>query len=66
MMLMVSNNVKIGVITGMFQLKDVPSLITESLILSKIRILNESLNKDFSIRRPRIAILGLNPHAGDR
>lgn len=65
MMLMVSNNIRIGVVTGHVPLKDIPSLITESLILSKIRILNESMNKDFSIRRPRIAILGLNPHAGD-
>ena len=65
MMLMVSNNIRIGVVTGHVPLKDIPSLITESLILSKIRILNESINKDFSIRRPRIAILGLNPHAGD-
>ena len=65
LMLMVSNNIRIGVITGHTPLKEVPSIITEDLILRKIRILNESLIKDFGIRRPRIAILGLNPHSGD-
>jgi 4-hydroxythreonine-4-phosphate dehydrogenase len=65
MMLMVSENLRIGVVTGHVSVKDVPALITEDLILRKLRILNESMNKDFSIRRPRIAVLGLNPHAGD-
>ena len=65
LMLMVSSTVRIGVITGHVPLKDVPSLISEKLILSKINILHESLRKDFSISRPRIAILGLNPHCGD-
>ncbi len=64
-MLMVSNNIRIGVVTGHVPLKDVPSLITEALIISKIKILNESLTKDFGIHRPRIAVLGLNPHSGD-
>jgi 4-hydroxythreonine-4-phosphate dehydrogenase len=65
LMLMVSNNIRIGVITGHVPLKDVSSHITENLIISKIKTLNESLVKDFGIHRPRIAILGLNPHAGD-
>jgi len=65
LMLMISNNIRIGVLTGHVPLKDVPSLINENLIISKIKILNESMVKDFCIRRPRIAILGLNPHAGD-
>jgi len=65
LMLMVSNNLRIGVVTGHIPLKDVPSAITEEIILSKIRIMNESLNKDFGIRRAHIAVLGLNPHCGD-
>jgi 4-hydroxythreonine-4-phosphate dehydrogenase len=65
LMLMVSNNIRIGVITGHVPLKDVSALITEKLIVSKAKILSESLTKDFGIRRPRIAVLGLNPHAGD-
>ena len=66
LMLMISQNFRIGVITGHVPLKDVPSIITEDLILQKIRVLNNTLIKDFSIRKPRIAILGLNPHAGDK
>ncbi|NTW31375.1 MAG: 4-hydroxythreonine-4-phosphate dehydrogenase PdxA [Bacteroidetes bacterium] len=65
LMLMVSNNLRVGVVTGHIPLKDVPSTITQELVLSKLRILNESLDKDFGIKRGHIAILGLNPHCGD-
>jgi 4-hydroxythreonine-4-phosphate dehydrogenase len=65
LMLMVSNNIRVGVVTGHIPLKDISSSINSNLILSKIKILNESLTKDFGIRRPRIAVLGLNPHSGD-
>lgn len=65
LMLMVSNNVRVGVVTGHIPLKDVPIVLTEELIYSKIKILHESLLKDFGIRRGRIAVFGLNPHAGD-
>jgi 4-hydroxythreonine-4-phosphate dehydrogenase len=65
LMLMISQRVRVGVITGHIPLKDITSLITENLILSKLNILNESLRKDFGINRPKIAILGLNPHCGD-
>ncbi len=66
LMLMVSNSMRIGVITGHVALRDVPSMITEELILQKIHIMHKSLSRDFGIRRPRIAIMGLNPHAGDK
>jgi 4-hydroxythreonine-4-phosphate dehydrogenase len=46
-------------------LKDVPSLLSVELILSKLRILNKSLSEDFRIRKPIIAVLGLNPHSGE-
>lgn len=65
LMLMVSNNLRIGVITGHIPLREVPEQLTEELILRKVKILNQSLLQDFGIRSPRIAILGLNPHAGD-
>lgn len=65
LMLMVSNSLRIGVITGHIPLREVPTQLTEELILKKIKILNQSLLQDFAIRSPRIAILGLNPHAGD-
>ncbi|NLF42853.1 MAG: 4-hydroxythreonine-4-phosphate dehydrogenase PdxA [Bacteroidales bacterium] len=66
LMLMVSRNVRIGVITGHIPIKDISKSINTELILGKTRILNQSLIKDFGIRRPKIAILGLNPHAGDK
>lgn len=65
LMLMVSHNLRIGVITGHIPLRDVPGQLNGELILRKIKILNQSLLQDFGIRSPRIAILGLNPHAGD-
>jgi 4-hydroxythreonine-4-phosphate dehydrogenase len=65
LMLMVGGNLRIGVITGHIPLKDVPSAINTPLILKKIELFNRSLVRDFAIRKPKIAILGLNPHAGD-
>ena len=46
-------------------MKEVPQTITKELILSKIKILNQSLIKDFNVLKPKIALLGVNPHAGD-
>jgi len=65
LMLMVSEIMRVGVVTGHIPLLDVPKNISEELILRKLRILNSTLLKDFGIRKPRIAVLGLNPHAGD-
>ena len=65
LMLMISDQTRIGVVTGHIPLSEVPKVITEELILNKLKIMNESLLKDFGIRKPRIAVLGMNPHAGD-
>jgi 4-hydroxythreonine-4-phosphate dehydrogenase len=65
LMLMVSDQTRIGVITGHIPLSEVSETITQELILHKIRIMNDSLKRDFAIVKPRIAILGLNPHASD-
>lgn len=65
LMLMVSENMRIGVATTHVPLSKVPGMITKELLVRKTRILNQSLIADFGIRRPRIALLGLNPHAGD-
>ncbi|PLX03184.1 MAG: 4-hydroxythreonine-4-phosphate dehydrogenase PdxA [Marinilabiliales bacterium] len=65
LMLMVSDILKVGVVTGHIPVSEVPSKITEEKILSKLRLLNQTLKKDFAIRKPKIAVLGLNPHAGD-
>lgn len=64
-MLMVSESMKVGVVVGHAPLAEVASRITKSAIVHKLRIINQSLEKDFLIKRPRIAVLGLNPHAGD-
>ncbi|TVR40894.1 MAG: 4-hydroxythreonine-4-phosphate dehydrogenase PdxA [Bacteroidia bacterium] len=66
LMLMVSNQTRIGVITGHIPLREVPGQISRERILSKVKIFNNSLKKDFGITKPKIALLGLNPHAGDK
>jgi len=65
LMFMISESLKIGIATGHVPLSKVPEMITTDLLLRKIRLMNQSLIIDFGIRRPRIAVLGLNPHAGD-
>jgi 4-hydroxythreonine-4-phosphate dehydrogenase len=65
LMFMISESIRIGVATGHVPLKDVPEMITVDLILRKLRLMNQSLILDFGIRKPRIAVLGLNPHAGE-
>ena len=65
LMLMVLNDLRVGTITNHVPLKDVSEVLTKELICSKIEILQSSLQKDFGIKRPKIAVLGLNPHAGE-
>ena len=64
-MFMVSEQLKVGVVTGHIPLKDVPSSITQEKILSKLRLMSASLRRDFGVIEPKIAVLGLNPHCGD-
>lgn len=66
LMLMVNENLRIGVITGHIPLKEVSSAISVDMITKKIGIMNDCLIKDFGINKPKIAILALNPHAGDQ
>jgi 4-hydroxythreonine-4-phosphate dehydrogenase len=65
LMFMIGESMRIGVATGHVSLNKVPELITVELLIRKIRLMNQSLILDFGISKPRIAILGLNPHAGD-
>jgi len=65
LMFMIGESMKIGVVTGHVPLSKVPELITIDSVIKKIRLMNQSLQYDFAIRKPRIAVLGLNPHAGD-
>ncbi|MFO8236387.1 MAG: 4-hydroxythreonine-4-phosphate dehydrogenase PdxA [Bacteroidales bacterium] len=65
LMLMVSDLMRVGVVTGHIPLKDVPGQISIEKILRKLRTLNQTLIRDFKIEKPKIAIFGLNPHASD-
>ena len=65
LMLMVSESMKIGFVTGHLPLKEVAGTITVNNVAGKLRLLNRTLLQDFAIRGPRIAVLSLNPHAGD-
>lgn len=65
LMLLVGEGLRVGTVTGHIPLKDVAEAITTERIISKARLLHQSLQRDFGIASPRIAVLGLNPHAGD-
>jgi len=65
LMFLVSDELKVGMATGHIPLKDVAQKITKSAIEAKLRIMELSLISDFGIKKPRIAVLGLNPHAGE-
>ncbi len=64
-MLMVAENMRIGLLTEHVPVKDIAQYITREAILSKLQVINQSLKRDFGITKPRIAVLGLNPHSGD-
>ncbi len=65
LMLMVSPGMRVGLISEHIPVKEVHTAVTRENILSKLQILNQTLIKDFGIDKPRIAVLGLNPHSGD-
>jgi 4-hydroxythreonine-4-phosphate dehydrogenase len=65
LMLMVSETMKVGLVTTHLPVAKVAENITSDAIVSKLKIISESLKQDFAVIRPRIAVLGLNPHAGD-
>jgi 4-hydroxythreonine-4-phosphate dehydrogenase len=64
-MLMVGEDLKAGLVTGHYPLSEVPENITPERIISKLRILQGCLIEDFAIEKPKIGVLGLNPHAGE-
>lgn len=65
LMLMVDDNLRIGVATNHIPLKDVSEVLTKEIIINKVKLMANTLIKDFGVNKPRIAVLGLNPHAGD-
>ena len=66
LMFMIANSLRIGVVTGHIPIADVASAISEEKILNKVEQIENSLKSDFKIRKPKIAVLGLNPHSGDK
>jgi 4-hydroxythreonine-4-phosphate dehydrogenase len=64
-MLMVASNIRVGLLSEHVPVTELANHISAEAILSKLRIMNDSLAKDFGIDKPKIAVLGLNPHAGD-
>lgn len=64
-MFMVAENMKVALLTEHVPLKEVAQYVTKDRIISKLQLMNQSLKKDFGINKPKIAVLGLNPHAGD-
>lgn len=65
LMLMIHEDLKVGLITDHVPVNEVASILTPELIFDKIKTIHKSLVQDFNINKPKIAVLGLNPHAGD-
>src|SRR5690606_19280543 len=64
LMFLLSDELKVGVVTGHVPVKAIASKITKDAIVSKLKLMNTSLRNDFWVEKPKIAVLGLNPHAG--
>ncbi|OIQ39631.1 MAG: 4-hydroxythreonine-4-phosphate dehydrogenase PdxA [Bacteroidetes bacterium MedPE-SWsnd-G1] len=65
LMILMTDELKVGLVTGHIPVSEISSAITEDLITQKVNVLYNSLMQDFGIERPKIAFLGLNPHCGD-
>lgn len=65
LMFLVGEDLKVGVVTGHVPLADISRHITKESIMSKLQLMKESLKTDFWVQKPKIAVLGLNPHASD-
>ncbi|MDX1462792.1 MAG: 4-hydroxythreonine-4-phosphate dehydrogenase PdxA, partial [Marinirhabdus sp.] len=65
LMLMISNGLRVGLLTDHVAVKDVSKTITRERIEKKINIIHKTLIQDFGIPKPKIAVLGINPHNGD-
>ena len=65
LMLMIADSIKIGTVTTHCAVSELPQLIKNELVVDKIKVLNKSLQQDFLFTKPKIAVLSLNPHAGE-
>ena len=66
LMILMTGELRVGLITGHLPLKEVAGAIDAERIIKKVEIMHQSLKNDFNINKPRIAVLGLNPHCGDK
>lgn len=66
LMFLCSDNLRVGVVTNHTPIAKISQTLTVELIVRKLKVMNDSLQRDFNIVMPKIAVLGLNPHAGDR
>lgn len=64
-MLMVAENMRVGLLTEHVPVSEIAQYVTKENIVTKLKVIHESLQKDFGVDKPKIAVLGLNPHAGD-
>lgn len=65
LMFMVSDTLKVGLLTDHIPVREVAEKVTPELIRKKVKMMNASLQLDFGIRKPKIAVMGINPHTGD-
>lgn len=65
LMLLYTHNLKVALVTEHVPVQEISKFITRENLISKLNLLHQSLRKDFGIDKPKIAVLGLNPHAGD-
>lgn len=65
LMFMISENMRIGLLTEHVSVNDISKHLSKERILAKLKLMKQSLIKDFGINKPRLGVLGLNPHAGD-
>ena len=65
LMMLCSGSLRVALVCNHVALADIPAQITEERIIQKMTLLNKSLKRDFGLEKPRIAVLALNPHAGD-
>lgn len=66
LMMLCSGNLRVALVCNHVSIAEIPAQITEERILQKLTLLNNSLKRDFGLEKPRIAVLALNPHAGDQ
>lgn len=64
-MMLITNGLRVGLVSTHKPIREISDTITQEIIIEKINTIHLSLKKDFKIKNPKIAVLGLNPHAGD-